>query len=125
MKLAALLLLGFQLALTSCNFISDRRIDGNGVSSTQERSVGDFHSINASGGMDVIVSQGTASSLKIEADENLLQYIETRNEGGSVEIYTRDGFNLDPNFNDALDGLMILDIADVPANTIELLKREM
>lgn len=34
------------------------------------------------------------------------------------------GFNLDPNFNNALDGLMILDIADVPENTIELLQRE-
>ena len=34
------------------------------------------------------------------------------------------GFNLDPDFNDALDGLMILDIADVPAQTIEMLKRE-
>jgi hypothetical protein len=96
MKLAAALLIGSQLAITSCNFISDRRIDGNGVSSTQNRSVGDFHSINASGGMDVIVSQGPASSLKIEADENLLQYLETRNDGGRVEIYTRDGFNLDP-----------------------------
>jgi hypothetical protein len=35
------------------------------------------------------------------------------------------GFNLDPNFNDALDGLMILDIADVPDQTIDLLQREM
>ncbi len=35
------------------------------------------------------------------------------------------GFNLDPSFNDALDGLMILDIADVPNNTIEMLQREM
>jgi len=35
------------------------------------------------------------------------------------------GFNLDPDFNDALDGLMILDIADVPRQTIELLQREM
>lgn len=34
------------------------------------------------------------------------------------------GFNLDPNFNDALDGLMILDISDVPAQTLELLQRE-
>jgi hypothetical protein len=34
------------------------------------------------------------------------------------------GFNLDPNFNDALDGLMILDIADVPDATIEMLQRE-
>jgi putative hemolysin len=35
------------------------------------------------------------------------------------------GFNLDPDFNDALDGLMILDVADVPRQTIELLQREM
>ena len=35
------------------------------------------------------------------------------------------GFNLDPAFNDALDGLMILDMADVPVQTIEMLKREM
>ncbi len=35
------------------------------------------------------------------------------------------GFNLDPNFNYALDGLMILDIADIPAQTLEMLKREL
>ncbi len=34
------------------------------------------------------------------------------------------GFNLDPNFNNSLDGLMILDIADVPESTIEMLQRE-
>ncbi len=34
------------------------------------------------------------------------------------------GFNLDPNFNNALDGLMILDIEDVPDQTIEMLQRE-
>ena len=34
------------------------------------------------------------------------------------------GFNLDPNFNNALDGLMILDIKEVPVHTIELLQRE-
>jgi putative hemolysin len=35
------------------------------------------------------------------------------------------GFNLDPSFNEALDGLMILDMADVPLQTIEMLKREL
>ncbi|HZV70968.1 MAG TPA: GNAT family N-acetyltransferase [Saprospiraceae bacterium] len=34
------------------------------------------------------------------------------------------GFNLDPNFNNALDGLMIMDIADIPDNTIQMLQRE-
>lgn len=34
-------------------------------------------------------------------------------------------FNVDPKFNDALDGLMILDINEVPASTIDNLKKEM
>ena len=34
-------------------------------------------------------------------------------------------FNVDPKFNDALDGLMILDINEVPEKTIQNLKKEM
>ena len=73
-----------------------KRIHGNGVSSSQQRSVGDFNSLNAMGSMDVIVSQAAAPSIRIEADQNLLEYIETRNNGGTIEIYTREGYNLDP-----------------------------
>ena len=32
-------------------------------------------------------------------------------------------FNLDPNFSDALDGLMILNIHDLPSETIKLLNK--
>lgn len=35
------------------------------------------------------------------------------------------GFNLDPKFNNALDGMMILDIYDVPSSTIISLMKEM
>lgn len=34
------------------------------------------------------------------------------------------GFNRDPKFNDALDGLMLLDVRDLPAETLENLQRE-
>lgn len=34
------------------------------------------------------------------------------------------GFNVDPKFNNCLDGLMILDLLDVPMNTIEGLSKE-
>lgn len=34
------------------------------------------------------------------------------------------GFNIDPKFNDALDGLMLLDLFDVPVNVIESLSKE-
>lgn len=33
-------------------------------------------------------------------------------------------FNVDPNFSDCLDGLMLLDMKDLPAETIETLKQE-
>jgi putative hemolysin len=34
------------------------------------------------------------------------------------------GFNVDPKFNNCLDGLIVLDLCDVPANTIESLSKE-
>jgi len=34
------------------------------------------------------------------------------------------GFNLDPNFSDALDGFMILDVSKLPPKTIEMLNQE-
>jgi putative hemolysin len=54
--------------------------------------------------------------------------------GGSVPILLKKylllnarivGFNSDPRFNDALDGMMVLDLTKVPERTIEDLKRGM
>ena len=95
MKLIALLIV-IAVSFSSCHYIRGERINGNGISSTQERSVGDFHSISAMGSMDVIVSQSPTNTFKIEADQNLLEYIETRNSSGTIEIFTREGYDLDP-----------------------------
>jgi hypothetical protein len=35
------------------------------------------------------------------------------------------GFNIDPKFNNALDGLMILDLKDAPEETIETMKKDL
>ena len=85
---------------------------------------------------DPALSQEDRSSVVTEGKtENLSQIIDTiRPEHIRFPIlmkqYIRQnarflGFNLDPQFNDALDGLMILDIADVPDETMQLLQREM
>jgi len=34
------------------------------------------------------------------------------------------GFNIDPNFNDCLDGLIVIDLFDVPVKVIESLSKE-
>jgi hypothetical protein len=35
------------------------------------------------------------------------------------------GFNCDPRFNDALDGLMVLDLTQLPERTVEDLRKGM
>lgn len=66
----------------------------------------------------------------IEALENFLEHIEPDYFRLPVLLkqYVRQnarfiGFNLDPNFNDALDGLMLLDLQNVRRETIENLSR--
>ena len=34
-------------------------------------------------------------------------------------------FDIDPKFNDALDGLLVLDLHNVPADTVKLLSKEL
>lgn len=83
-------------SVSSCRFGMGKRVRGNGVSATQERQVGSFTGVSGMGSMDIIVSKGPANTLKIEADENLLEFIETSNHNGTVEVHTREGYNLDP-----------------------------
>jgi hypothetical protein len=92
---AFLLFISCAISISSCDFWDGERVKGNGVSANQQRQVGNFDGISVMGGMDIIVSSGQ-NSLKIEADQNLLEYIETRNNGGTIEVYTKEGYNLDP-----------------------------
>lgn len=75
--------------LLSCNFVGGKRIKGNGNVSTEERTVGTFAGVKSSGSFDLYVSSGT-QSLKIEAEENLLPYIETYVDGDVLHVDTKD-----------------------------------
>jgi len=81
------------LSLSACRFISGERVDGNGIRSTEQRNVADFSGVSVSGGMDVVLVPGSYS-VRIEADENLMQYIETEMDGNVLEIKPRRGYNL-------------------------------
>lgn len=93
---ATSLLFLFLISLCSCHYITGKRISGNGVTTSQTREVGSFTGVSASGSFDIIVSNGATNDLRIEADQNLLEYIETNNRGGVVEVRSRQGYNLDP-----------------------------
>jgi hypothetical protein len=82
------------LLFSSCREIFAKRIRGNGNVTTQTRSAGEFNSIDVSGNIDVYVRQDSTSSIKVEADENLQQYIETIDDGNVLRIKTEEGYNI-------------------------------
>lgn len=72
------------------------RIYGNGHVITKDQNVGSFTGVDVGGALEVHVKQDAAQSVKIEADENLIQYIEVYTSGSTLIIHPRQGFNLDP-----------------------------
>jgi hypothetical protein len=83
------------LFLSSCRFFGGERINGDGNVVTRSKEVGAFHSIDVSGAMAVRVRQG-AAGVQIQADQNLIEYVDVFTEGNTLVIKTRRGYNLRP-----------------------------
>jgi hypothetical protein len=79
------------LLLGSCNFNINLGENGNGKVVTEERGVPqDFTEVKGSAGLDVYLTQGSENKIVVEADENLLQYIETDVENGKLHVTTSE-----------------------------------
>ena len=95
MKYFFLFILG-TMVLFSCRFIGGKRVRGNGNVLTQDRSVSGYEGIESYGSFNITVLPSSTTSIKIEADENLHQYIETYVEHNKLQIRTKHGYNLRP-----------------------------
>lgn len=80
----------------SCSYIGGEKIHGNGNIKTENRQENGFEGISVSGAINTYVTQDSIVSVKIEADENLMEYIYTGVRGGILEIKPEKGFNLRP-----------------------------
>ena len=69
-------------------------IKGNGEVKKETREVSSFTSLASQGSMNVQISYGNSNSVTVEADENLLPYIETTVEDGRLIIRTKKNVNL-------------------------------
>jgi len=83
---STILIFGVLMTLPSC----DETLLGSGKLIREVREVKAFDAINVSGGMRVYVTQGSTERLEIEADDNLLQYIDSYVRGGTLYLETRD-----------------------------------
>ncbi len=85
--------------LSSCRYFGGERIIGDGHVVTQQRSVGAFNSVDVSGAVQVHVRQEATSSVNVQTDQNLMEYLDVYNDGNTLVIKEKSGFNLKPSKN--------------------------
>jgi hypothetical protein len=96
MKKIALFTLVILVFASGCREMAGTRVRGSGHIITENRTASGFNSIDVSGDIDVYVKQDSVTSVKLEADDNILEYIEVHTEGSTLEIYTENGIRLKP-----------------------------
>lgn len=94
MKHILLFLTVIMLTATSCRWFGYKRVVGNGNLETQDRPVERAERIKLAGSYDVEITQGPTTSVKVEADENILPFILTRSEDGFLIIKSKDHVSL-------------------------------
>ena len=96
MKKIALFSLIILVFASGCREIAGERVKGSGHVITENRTASGFNSIDVSGAIDVYVRQDSGTSVKVEADDNILEYIEVHVQGSTLEIYTENNIRLRP-----------------------------
>lgn len=83
-------------ALISLNLCAQpwKTVKGDGNLKKESRETGNFTSLSSHGAMDVQISYGTSNIIQVEADENLLPYIETKVENGKLIIQPKKNVNI-------------------------------
>src|SRR4026207_754687 len=75
--------------LSAFLFYSCESINGSGHIQTEKRNVGRFDGVQASGSMDIEVTNGDNVSVEVEADDNILPYVITKVDNGLLDVYLK------------------------------------
>jgi hypothetical protein len=84
------------LLISSCNF---NIVVGSGKVTSETRQVDEFSAVNLEGIGDVIITQADTTSVRIEAESDLIPYFETTVKGDTLVIGLKDeffGFSIRP-----------------------------
>lgn len=71
-------------------------VHGNGVEKTEEREISGYTSLSGNGPISIDVNYGETNSISIEADENILPYIETKVNNGKLTVKVKDMITIKP-----------------------------
>jgi len=88
-KIKTSIILTIIMSFIGFTAIQAQQVKGNGNVLSQDRNVGSFTGIKNSCSADIFISKGESGSIKVVADENLLEYISTSVQNGTLIIDTK------------------------------------
>jgi hypothetical protein len=71
-----------------------KKITGNGKIISENRNLSDYDKISVAGSFDIKLVKGKEGAISINADENLMEYLETEVENGHLKIHPEKGYQL-------------------------------
>jgi hypothetical protein len=95
MKIVYIPLIISIISISACGYLG-KRVVGNGHIKTEERPVSAFKHVDAGGNIKLVVVQGNLKPIILEGDENILPFIEVKQDGDQINIETKHGYNLSP-----------------------------
>lgn len=91
MKKIIIILIAAIAIAPSCRF-RHRRHNGDAHQTSEQRSVGSFTAVESHGSIDVELAQGP-QSIKVEADDDIIKYIETVIEDGTLHVRFKESIS--------------------------------
>ena len=89
MKTSKLISLFLVIVFTTSAFGQIRpRVTGSGKVVSEDRKAGYFNAVKVSSGIDVYLTQGQKESIRVEADDNLHEYIATEIKYNTLKVYS-------------------------------------
>ncbi len=70
----------------SVSSTSGGKVKGNGEITKEKRNVGDYSKISSSGSINIVLTDGTMGEIVVEAESNLQELVETKNDKGTLSI---------------------------------------
>lgn len=89
-----MVILTMTLSVSAQNWWGNKRIKGNGNMTTETRNTLDYDGVNLGGFFDVILVKGKEGKIKIEGEENLMDYIVTEVTNGTLKVKVKKGVNI-------------------------------
>lgn len=96
MKTASIIIVIFFTSITHAQWWGSEKVKGNGNMVTKERNLDEYDEVAVAGSFDVVLVSGKEGKVIIEAEENLIEYIETENVGSKLKIRVKKGYNIVP-----------------------------